>query len=73
VRRGSENAVGEPVKKYNPEHFGITVTRKDLLMPDYLYYAMLNVYNQGYYKPLAKGTLRLVNIRKDDILNIPIG
>jgi hypothetical protein len=73
VRRGSSETVGKPVKEYNPEHFGVTVTRKDRLVPDYLYYALLNIHTQGYFKPLARGTLKLVNIRKEDILSIPIG
>ena len=73
VRRGSEKTVGKPVKEYNPEHFGITVKRTDILNADYLYYALLNIHMQGKFKGLARGTLSLVNIRKEDIENIQIG
>lgn len=72
TRRGSKETVGKPSREFNPENYGITVTSKDLL-PDYLFYAFMNLHNQGYFIPLAKGTLRLVNIRADDIRNIRIG
>lgn len=72
VRRGTKESVGKPTEEFNPENYGITVT-SDQLLPKYLFYAFMNLHNQGYFIPLAKGTLRLVNIRADDIRNIRIG
>lgn len=72
VRRGTEGAVGTPTREFNPEHFGITVT-SEALLPDYLFYALQYIHHQGYYKPLARGSIKLVGIRADDIKNIRLG
>lgn len=68
VRRGSEREVGRPVKTFNPEHFGIKVTRLD---PGYLYYALAHLHGQGAWKLRAHGTLALVNLRASDLRDIP--
>ena len=73
VRRGTMETVGSVTKEYNPEHIGVGVVRTDKLIPDYLYYALMNLHNQGYWKDKAKGTLRLVNIKIEDVKNIRIG
>ena len=73
VRKGSEEKVGMPVKEFNPEHIGIKVTALDILDSKYLYYVMLNIFNNKYFRDKAVGTLRLKNIKVSDILNIPIG
>lgn len=70
IRRGTPDKVGKPVKEYNPEHFGIRVT-SDGLLPDYLFYALENVWQKGYYEPT--GTTNLVGIRSSDIKDIKIG
>ncbi len=62
VRRGSASRCGEPVREYNPEHIGIRIERTDLLLPDYLYYALMHIHQTGYWEKLATGTLSLVNI-----------
>ncbi|MBM2884931.1 hypothetical protein JFK97_11080 [Chromobacterium phragmitis] len=72
VRRGSEERVGEPTREFNPEHIGIRITALDLLLPDYLFYAMMHVHHCGYWKALATGTLSLVNIRVSDVRNIEL-
>lgn len=72
IRKGSESDVGKPTKKFSEYHIGIKVTSDDLL-PDYLYYAMTYLHNEGYYKPLATGTTNLVNIQVKDVKNIQIG
>jgi hypothetical protein len=71
VRRGSEREVGRPVKTFNPEHFGIKVTRTDVLDPGYLYYAMDHLHGQGAWKLRAHGTLALVTVRASDLRDIP--
>lgn len=72
VRRGSENMVGKPLKVYDPEYIGIKVNT-DQILPDYLYYWFMNFHNTGYWKSVATGATRLVNIRTEDVKNIPIG
>jgi restriction endonuclease S subunit len=71
VRRGTIERVGSPTKEFNPENYGITVTSKEML-PQYLFYALQNVHGQGYFKLLARGSIKLVGIRADDIKNIKV-
>lgn len=73
IRRGDEKTVGKPTKEYNPENIGVKVTRKDVLVPDYLYYVFMNLHNNGFFKNHAKGTLKLKHISIQDIKNIPVG
>jgi len=73
VRKGSEEKVGMPVKEFNPEHIGIKVTALDILDSKYLYYVILNIFNNKYFRDKAVGTLKLKNIKVSDVLNIPIG
>lgn len=73
VRRGSESSVGRPVKEFKPEHIGIKVTALDRLDPNYLYYVMQYLYQQGVWRDRAHGTLNLKNIRTDDVKRIAIG
>ena len=62
IRRGSAETVGTPVKEFNPEHIGIRVYRTDILIPEYLFYAMEYLHSQGVFKNLTRGTLALVHI-----------
>lgn len=71
VRRGSRESVGSPTREYNPEHFGIKVT-SDKLDPSYLFYMMQYLHSKKIWEGVATGSLKLVNIRKEDVLNIPI-
>lgn len=73
VRRGTPEAVGSVTREFNPEHYGVKVTARDHLHPDYLYYALMWVHTQGAYQSLARGTTRLVNIRRSDVLELPVG
>lgn len=72
VRRGSVERVGEPSRVFNSEHIGIKVDRIDILLPDYLFYAMLAIHQQGSWKQIATGTLSLVNIRVSDVRRIEL-
>jgi hypothetical protein len=58
------------MKDFNPEHIGIKVTATDILLPEYLYYVMLNLFNQGVFKNNSYGTLNLKNIRVEDVRGI---
>jgi hypothetical protein len=72
VRRGSATRCGEPTRDYNPEHIGIRVERTDLLLPDYLFYALLAIHQSGAWQKVATGTLSLVNIRVSDVRRIEL-
>lgn len=72
TRRGSLGSVGKPSNEYNKEAYGITINDKDKLDPQYLYYILMYLHSSGYFKSKAKGTTELVNITKDDILDIPV-
>lgn len=71
VRRGCADKVGMPVRAFNPQHYGLKVTSEELL-PDYLFYALLWIHSTGVWRTLATGTTSLVNLRKEDILNLPV-
>ncbi|MGC0987134.1 hypothetical protein WKH15_21700 [Pantoea agglomerans] len=70
VRRGSLKTCGQPVRVYNPEHFGVKVIRTDILLPEYLYLCMEHLHSRGMWEPLATGTLSLVNIQVSDVRKI---
>ena len=72
VRRGSAERCGEPVREFNKEHIGIKVHRTDILLPNYLYYALMHVHHTGHWQRLANGTLSLVNIRVSDVRSIEL-
>lgn len=70
IRRGTLDTVGTVTREFYKEHIGIQVYRTDLILPDYLYYAMMYVHQQGIWKTSAKGTLQLVNITTEDVKNL---
>lgn len=72
-RRGDINRLGHPTKEYNPEHFGVKVTRPDVLDPKYAYYMMMHVANTGHYRQHAVGSTNVMNIRASHITDIPLG
>ena len=69
-RKGSIDTVGTPLKEFAPQHIGIKVVRTDVLDPKYLYYKMMDIYNTGYWKQHSHGTLKLVNIKTEDVKNL---
>jgi len=72
IRRGSAKQCGKPTRKFYKEHIGIMVQRIDILLPDYLYYAMMTIHQEGHWERIATGTLSLVNIRVSDVRNIEL-
>jgi hypothetical protein len=72
VRRGSVERCGEPERVFNPEHIGIRVDRTDILLPDFLYYALKHLHQHGHWQRLVTGTLSLVNIRVSDVRRIEL-
>ncbi len=73
VRKGSELTVGKPTRTYSPEHFGVKVEQTKIILPDYLYYALMHLHNVGYFSRLARGTLSLKHITRCDVENIRLG
>lgn len=70
IRRGSINTLGDSTRTFNAEYYGLTVIRTDLVISDWLFYMFKHLNLSGYFYPLAKGTLELVHITKQDIENI---
>jgi hypothetical protein len=73
IRKGTPDAIGTPTKEFKDEHIGIGVVRTDIINPDYLYYALMNLQMQGYWREHARGMLKLVSIRTEDVKNIRLG
>lgn len=73
VRKGQVERVGEVTKEYDPEYIGIKVTRTDVLLPQYLYYAMMNLQKQRYWYERANGVLELQHITVEDVKHIGLG
>lgn len=71
--RGSEKTVGSVTKEWGPYRAGVKINRTDIVLPQFLYYAMMNLHAQGYFKRLANGVTNLVNIRINDIADIKLG
>jgi restriction endonuclease S subunit len=73
IRKGSEEEVGRPTKEFSPENIGIKVIETEVLYPQYLYYALMNLHSQGKFEQVSHGTLLLKNITVSDIKNISFG
>lgn len=71
-RKGSEDTVGQVINEYSPENIGIKITRKDLLLPEYHRYVMINQHLKGYWKNKSTGTLNLKNIKVEDVANMEV-
>lgn len=73
TRRGTPDEIGRPSKEFNKESFGVKVFATDILDPQFLYYAMMNIHGQGLYKNMGTGTTQLVSIKLNNIKNIRVG
>lgn len=73
IRKGDEETVGKPVKKFEPQHIGIKVIKTDILDSKYLYYVFEYLYSSKELIKYTKGVLNLKHIIIDDIKNIKIG
>jgi len=72
-RRGSEETVGRVRKKGEQVKGDIGVKSKGKMLPLIAKYNMDYVQGTGYYRPRAIGTLRLKNIRVEDVKKAPVG
>lgn len=71
IRKGTPDTVGKVTKEFSPEHIGVKINRTDVMNPRYHQYAMQYAHMNGYWKPKAKGALRLQHISVDDVKNMP--
>jgi restriction endonuclease S subunit len=58
---------GKPLRKQIPNYTGICVDER-ILVPDYFYYLVLNLYNKGRFKQKLKGTA-VPYLRQTDIFS----
>lgn len=72
IRRGTDKQVGRPTREYSAEHIGVSVTRPDLVLADYLFYVFEFLANKGVFVKLAGGTTNLKTIKIGDLKNIPL-
>lgn len=72
TRRGSEETVGKPTHSFNPEAFAVTITDTERFPSNFVYYMIQWLWSSGYFKPLARGSLRLVGIRKQDLEDVVV-
>jgi hypothetical protein len=73
VNKGTEEEIGSPTKTFDPEYIGVKVTRTDILVPGYLYYAFMYLKQNGVLSNLAKEVNGKMIIKISDIKEIPIG
>lgn len=67
IRKGTPEKIGSVTKTFSPEHIGVQVMATDLVLPDYLYYVLVNIHARGFYRERMTGTLRLKHITTDDV------
>jgi hypothetical protein len=73
LMKGSKGQVGRPIKVFDKESIGIRVDRTDVLLPDYLYYAMQYLHQQGYWDQFDRGMTGLRHVTVSDVKNVSIG
>ena len=71
-RKGNDGTIGRPTRDFNKENIGIKVTQTDKILPDFLYYMMEYIFNSGYWRQFATGTLDLENLRLEDVKNLEL-
>ena len=71
-RKGSTQTVGTVLKEFSPENIGIKVIRTDMLDAQFLYYKMMHIFNTGYWAQHSSGSLKLQNIKTEDVKNLRI-
>lgn len=69
-RRGSKGDCGHPIREFHKEDIGVKVERTDILVPNYLYYLMLHLYNEGHWRQFEGGTTCIVNIKVQDVKDL---
>jgi len=81
-RQGSEDTVGtvlelvrEPHRLERGSPFVVRLrplAKQGVLLPSYLYYVLQAIHQQGYYRPWARGSIRLQGIPKAALVQLPL-
>ena len=77
-RQGSPSSIGTVAKTLEEKTdswWGIKVKEEagGVILPDYLYYALMNIHSTGFWKSMARGETDLQSIRLEDLKSIPVG
>jgi len=72
VRKGTEKSVGKPTKEYSPEYIGVKIIKKDLIVPQFLYYYFEYLNSIGIFTQLSTGMTKLKHIKISEVKDIPI-
>ena len=73
---GSEKNLGMPIKdpdiKSNKIGIKVKEEAKDVILPDYLKYIFVHLYNSKYWQNngLVYGSLKLKHLRIEDVMNL---
>ena len=54
-----------PVEEYHKNRIGIKILNTKEIDPKFMYYWMLNLYNQGYWKQIGRGSVQQFITVKD--------
>tara|TARA_R110002020_G_scaffold10828_5_gene41217 strand:- start:9244 stop:10251 length:1008 start_codon:yes stop_codon:yes gene_type:complete len=54
----TKEKVGTPVEEYNKNHIGVKVLNTEKILPKYMYYHMMNLHSQGYWKQIVRGSVQ---------------
>jgi len=57
--------IGMPVEEFGKNHIGIKILNTERIDPKFMYYWMLNLYNQGHWKQMARGSVQQFITIKD--------
>ena len=63
--KGSTEKLGMPVEEYHKNRIGIKILNTEEIDPKFMYYWMLNIYNQGYWKQIGRGSVQQFITVKD--------
>ena len=73
IRKGDPERIGEPTRVFRPEDIGIRITRPDILLPNFFFYFMTNMWmNKHWCNFAAAATTRLCHIRTSDLKNLDL-
>jgi len=72
-RRGSKHLVGRPKSKYSKYDLGVTVIRKDVLDPTWLFYMTEYAHTMNLFHTASHGTLPLQNVTIPNVYRILTG
>lgn len=68
-RRGSEENVGKPMRKFSEiqGQYNIGIKVPEGMNKEYVYAQLASLYRKGYWRNKSQGTLKLQNIKVEDV------